>query len=149
IYTCPRRSNLYRHMESHTDERPHKCHLCGRAFTTVKLTQPHKCTDCDMAFVTSSELKPFKCSMCDYSSVEVSKLKRRICSHTGSNPSSAVCAAMPAETLTTGENILRSSNTKSIFLNTFIECLTTQNTYCLSAVCEIIEFKFIVDYMRM
>lgn len=40
-YTCPRRSNLDRHMKSHTDERPHKCHLCGRAFRTVTLLRNH------------------------------------------------------------------------------------------------------------
>ncbi|XP_032833302.1 uncharacterized protein LOC116956017 isoform X2 [Petromyzon marinus] len=106
-YTCPRRSNLDRHMKSHTDERPHCCHLCDRAFRTVTLlrnhvnthtgTKPHKCMECDMAFVTSGELvrhrryrhtheKPFKCSMCDYASVEVSKLKRHIRSHTGERP---------------------------------------------------------------
>lgn len=28
-------------MKSHTDERPHKCHLCGRAFRTVTLLRNH------------------------------------------------------------------------------------------------------------
>uniref|UniRef100_A0A672I408 CCCTC-binding factor (zinc finger protein) n=1 Tax=Salarias fasciatus TaxID=181472 RepID=A0A672I408_SALFA len=82
-------------MKSHTDERPHKCHL--NHLNTHTGTRPHKCTDCDMAFVTSGELvrhrrykhtheKPFKCSMCDYSSVEASQIKRHIRSHTGERP---------------------------------------------------------------
>ncbi|KAG5282237.1 hypothetical protein AALO_G00053780 [Alosa alosa] len=84
-YTSPRRSNLDRHMKSHTNERPHQC------------TRPNKCTDCEMAFVTSEELvrhqrykhtheKPYKCSLCDYASVEVSKLKCHIRSHTRERP---------------------------------------------------------------
>ncbi|XP_048096572.1 transcriptional repressor CTCF-like [Alosa alosa] len=106
-YTSPRRSNLDRHMKSHTNERPHQCYLCDRAFRTVTMlrnhlntrpgTRPNKCTDCEMAFVTSEELvrhqrykhtheKPYKCSLCDYASVEVSKLKCHIRSHTRERP---------------------------------------------------------------
>ncbi|XP_028625588.1 transcriptional repressor CTCFL isoform X1 [Grammomys surdaster] len=109
--TCPFTSSKFstynRHIKIHSDERPHLCHLCLKAFRTVTLlrnhvnthtgTRPYKCGDCDMAFVTSGELvrhrrykhtheKPFKCSLCKYASVEASKLKRHIRSHTGERP---------------------------------------------------------------
>ncbi|XP_010226024.1 PREDICTED: transcriptional repressor CTCFL [Tinamus guttatus] len=106
-FTSLRISSLNRHVKTHSDEKPHVCHLCLKAFRTATLlrnhvnahtgTRPYKCCDCDMAFVTSGELarhrrykhtleKPFKCSLCKYSSVEASKLKRHIRSHTGERP---------------------------------------------------------------
>ncbi|XP_051041223.1 transcriptional repressor CTCFL [Phodopus roborovskii] len=106
-FTSSKFSTFTRHVKIHSDERPHLCHLCLKAFRTVTLlrnhvnthtgTRPHKCGDCDMAFVTSGELvrhrrykhtheKPFKCSICKYASVEASKLKRHIRSHTGERP---------------------------------------------------------------
>ncbi|KAK2498367.1 hypothetical protein MC885_014903 [Smutsia gigantea] len=106
-FTSSRLFSFTRHMKIHTNEKPHVCHLCLRAFRTVTVlrnhiythtgTKPNKCGDCDMAFITSGELqrhrrykhtheKPFKCSLCTYASVEVSKLKRHIQSHTGERP---------------------------------------------------------------
>ncbi|XP_021050353.1 transcriptional repressor CTCFL isoform X2 [Mus pahari] len=109
--TCPftssKLSTFNRHVKIHSNERPHLCHLCLKAFRTATLlknhvnthtgTRPYKCGDCDMAFVTSGELvrhrrykhtheKPFKCSLCKYASVEASKMKRHIRSHTGERP---------------------------------------------------------------
>ncbi|XP_051000809.1 transcriptional repressor CTCFL [Acomys russatus] len=106
-FTSSKLSTFTRHLKIHSDERPHLCHLCLKAFRTITLlrnhvnthtgTRPYKCGDCDMAFVTSGELvrhrrykhtheKPFKCSICKYASVEASKLKRHMRSHTGERP---------------------------------------------------------------
>jgi len=103
-YTSPKRFLLARHMKAHSEERPHKCSICGRAFKTIPSLQnhinthtgvrPNKCKECESAFTTSGELirhvryrhtyeKPHKCTECDYASVELSKLKRHIRSHTG------------------------------------------------------------------
>nr|XP_045013008.1 transcriptional repressor CTCFL [Jaculus jaculus] len=106
-FTSSKSSRYKRHMRTHTNERPHLCHLCLKGFRTVTLlrnhinthtgTRPNKCRDCHMAFVTSGELvrhkrykhtheKPFRCSMCKYASVEASKLRRHMRSHTGERP---------------------------------------------------------------
>jgi len=40
-YTSPRRYLLARHMKAHSEERPHKCAICGRMFKTVIALQNH------------------------------------------------------------------------------------------------------------
>uniref|UniRef100_W5MIX9 Transcriptional repressor CTCF n=1 Tax=Lepisosteus oculatus TaxID=7918 RepID=W5MIX9_LEPOC len=106
-YTCPRRSNLDRHMKSHTDERPHKCHLCGRAFRTVTLLRNHLNTHtgkvplfmpaCLNPILMSGNILKLhpkrhfqppssRCVLMYFLMEEVSKLKRHIRSHTGERP---------------------------------------------------------------
>lgn len=107
-YTCPRRSNLDRHMKSHTDERPHKCHLCGRAFRTVTLLRNHLNThtgniqlyksqrmtlsySAEIAsmccFFISSGTRPHKCTDCDMAFVTSGELVRhRRYKHTHEKP---------------------------------------------------------------
>lgn len=104
-YTCPRRSNLDRHMKSHTDERPHKCHLCGRAFRTVTLLRNHLNTHtgtpdspqsrqlqhngffvCNWHFVDPGT-RPHKCTDCDMAFVTSGELVRhRRYKHTHEKP---------------------------------------------------------------
>lgn len=107
-YTCPRRSNLDRHMKSHTDERPHKCHLCGRAFRTVTLLRNHLNTHTgavththrilrflELACAAYTSLvvfvcagtRPHKCTDCDMAFVTSGELVRhRRYKHTHEKP---------------------------------------------------------------
>ena len=106
-YSTPKRYLLSRHMKSHSEDRPHKCHVCERGFKTLASlhnhvnthtgTKPHACKYCEATFTTSGELvrhvryrhtheKPHKCPDCDYMSVELSKLKRHMRCHSGERP---------------------------------------------------------------
>lgn len=41
MFTTARAANLNRHVKTHTNERPHECHLCLKGFRTVTLLRNH------------------------------------------------------------------------------------------------------------
>ncbi|KAK0566243.1 zinc-finger protein [Tilletia horrida] len=105
------RQKLCRHLQSHTGDRPHECHICHKRFTEgTTLTQhiraahttdrPYKCDfpGCNKAFSVAGSLtihkrthsgeKPFKCPFagCDKAFAESSNLSKHIRVHTGARP---------------------------------------------------------------
>ncbi|KAE8233166.1 hypothetical protein CF326_g1795 [Tilletia indica] len=105
------RQKLCRHLQSHTGDRPHQCHICQKRFTeTMTLSQhiraahtterPYKCDfpGCNKAFSVAGSLtihkrthsgeKPFKCPFegCDKAFAESSNLSKHVRVHTGARP---------------------------------------------------------------
>uniref|UniRef100_A0A1B0FE42 Uncharacterized protein n=1 Tax=Glossina morsitans morsitans TaxID=37546 RepID=A0A1B0FE42_GLOMM len=96
-------------VENQTEERPHKCELCGKAFKTrrnMKMhrlihsdEKPHQCPECGKSFRRSdklrdhrrrvhSELRPYKCTECDKSFKYASVLRAHRHMHSDQKPSS-------------------------------------------------------------
>ncbi|XP_069740969.1 transcriptional repressor CTCF-like isoform X2 [Narcine bancroftii] len=122
LHTFPQQSSLNRHFRSHTNEQPHKCHLCDKAFRTITLLQSHinthtgirktfQCKLCLHTFPQRSSLnrhltshtneRPHKCHLCDKAFRTITLLQNHINTHTGTRPHK--CPDCPMAFVTSGE----------------------------------------------
>ena len=98
--------DLHRHASVNTGQKPHKCHMCDRAFIyRGKLKdhmrvhtgeKPYKCRMCDKTFNLNGSLtthmrvhtgdKPFKCATCGKAFTQSGALNTHMRVHSGDNP---------------------------------------------------------------
>lgn len=66
-YQATKRSNLKFHMMTHSREKPHRCELCGQAFSLVKNMKRH--------MLLHKGDRPFRCEHCTFCTTRFDKLK--------------------------------------------------------------------------
>ncbi|XP_055307343.1 zinc finger protein 37 homolog, partial [Sitodiplosis mosellana] len=100
------KSNLTKHMQVHTEEKPFECSICFKSFArnphlrihsmTHKDELPNACSECGRRFATSKDKQThemrcqrslFACSVCHYKTVQKSHLKQHMQSKHGAKRS--------------------------------------------------------------
>ncbi len=102
-FSSPRKSNLVRHMMTHTEQRPYSCSQCPKTFiqrrhlsrhmSTHNGEKPFSCPLCGKAFASSDYVtahmkthtgqKPFRCTVCERAFARRHHLKEHMNTHTG------------------------------------------------------------------
>ncbi|XP_051940667.1 zinc finger protein 665-like [Hippocampus zosterae] len=97
------------HLQTHTEERPHRCAYCADTFVDneelerhrlkhrkFRKERPYNCTRCDAAFAALAELTahleghkgeaPLSCDICGRTFLNAGKLEKHLSIHTGERP---------------------------------------------------------------